>query len=414
MGAYRFPELAPGPLRDLKLELHELHAFAAAPSLREMAEAVECSHDKIHKLFTSAALPADGDLLFRLAGWLALRGTRPRFVDDDGENAFYEQLEDKWRAAQRYASLPPMPASPAASVPRGRQRRSRPRTVTSQGASDQPDSAQAPRKGVDLSDLDLLPDPQRSKAVIIGSGTFDDPHLPDLASAVTDAHRMTQALTDSNAGAFLPERTETLIDPSDPGQILNSVERACQTEDTVLLYFVGHGLVTPRGELTLPTRASTPDLQSSSLRWDHVRSLFAESPALRSIVIIDSCYSGTAMQMKGTVDGTFRFDAAESRSLTAMLTSTSSYGVSFENHEGSVFTNALLGLLTQGDPKLGKYLTVEEIHRGLLNWARREGMPLPQRYQQGHGALALARNPAHEPLDDTLDNREQTPLDRFA
>jgi hypothetical protein len=58
----------------------------------------------------------------------------------------------------------------------------------------------------------------------------------------------------------------------------------------------------------------------------------------------------------------------------------------------------LINLLTNGDPNLPEILTTDDIYRGLHNWARREGKPLPQRFRRGNGTLALARNLAHTSL----------------
>lgn len=90
MGSLRFPAGVPaGPLQDLFLALHELHGLAGEPSVREMADAVGCSHHKVHQMFTQPRLPADGDTLWAVVEWLARQGRRPRIRAEDAEEEFW-------------------------------------------------------------------------------------------------------------------------------------------------------------------------------------------------------------------------------------------------------------------------------------------------------------------------------------
>lgn len=422
MPKLKFPDMPTGPLYELKLMLHELHGMAGTPPLRSMAKAVGCSHDKIHKMLTSDEFPADGDALFRLAGWLAMQGPRPRFTEDDEEREreFYDQLDEKWKAAQRYASLPPLPASQAVQV---RRQRSRPGPA---GGSDVPEGAES-QDGARATEVvyraggsafaaqggsvivhpgssaryaappgdskEIFPDPARSRAVLIAAGQFESPHLADLPGTATGAEQLARLLTDRDREGCIPD-TELQINPENPRQVLEAIERASQAQDTLLVYFSGHGLITEQGRLTLATRTSDPASRFSSVAWDDARTLIADSPAARSLVLINSCYSGTAAhEPMGTADGAFRLHVSES--MTEILTSTGAYEFSFAGRDMPDFTGALLSLLTEGDPNLPETLTTEDIYRGLLNWARRENKPLPQRVHSGHGTLALGRNPAY-------------------
>jgi len=422
MPKLKFPDMPPGPLYELKLMLQELHGMAGTPPLRTMAKAVGCSHDKIHKMLTSDEFPADGDALFRLAGWLAMQGPRPRFTEDDEEREreFYDQLDEKWRAAQRYASLPPLPASQAAQV-----RRQRPRPGST-GGSHAPEGTRGqegvravsaanrtegsvyavqggsvtvhPGSGTQYAtpprdSKGIFPDPARSRAVLIAAAQFESPNLADLPGTAMGAERLARVLTDPGREGCIPN-TELQINPENPRRVLEAIERASHAQDTLLLYFSGHGLITQQGRLMLATQTSDPASRFSSVAWDDARSLIADSPAARSLVVIDSCYSGTAAhEAMGTADGAFRLHVSES--MTEILTSTGAYELSFAGHDMPDFTSALLSLLTKGDPNLPETLTSDDIYRGLLNWARRENKPLPQRFHSGNGTLALGRNPAH-------------------
>ncbi len=70
-----------------------------------------------------------------------------------------------------------------------------------------------------------------------------------------------------------------------------------ETTGVLLVYFVGHGTITSKGELCLAltgTDAAHPDIPG--LEYDRVRQAMLDSPARVKIVILDCCYSGRAIQ----------------------------------------------------------------------------------------------------------------------
>jgi CHAT domain len=412
MPRLRFPDLPPGPLYELKLMLHDLHGKAGAPSTRAMAEAVGCSHDKIYKLFTSDEFPADGATLFRVAGWLASQGPRPRFTEDDDEreSEFYDLLDRRWEAAQRYASYLPLPASQATRVRRGRQRRPRTGSPAAEDPSDDTDAGQLPPRSpahpaknrstlhgtpgtkTAVVETGAFPDPTQSRALIVAASHFDSPDLPDIPSARAGARRLADILTDPQREGHVPD-TQVLLNPESPRQVLEAIDHASQAKDTFILHFAGHGLVTRQGTLTLAMQTTDPAFRFSSLAWEDARSLIAESSAARSLVVMDACFAGKALAgTMGTANGAFYLPVSE------LLTSTGAYELAFAGTDSPAFTGALINLLTNGDPNLPEILTTDDIYRGLHNWARREDKPLPQRFRRGNGVLALARNPAHRSL----------------
>lgn len=404
MSKLRFPDLPPGSLYELKLMLHDLHAKAGAPSTRAMAEAAGCSHDKIHKLFTSEEFPADAATLFEVAGWLAKRGPRPRFTegDDEREDEFFDLLDKRWQAAQRYASHPPLPASQATRVRRGRQRR--PRTE-SPAAEDRSDGSDAGHPGplppglsarnrteTAIVEVGAFPDPAQSRAVIIAAGHFDSPDLPDIPSTLAGAQKLANILTDPQREGYVPD-TQVLLNPENPRQALEAIDHASQAGDTFILHFAGHGLITPQGTLSLAMQTTDRASRFSSLAWEEARQLIAESPASRSLVVIDACFAGKALDgTLGTADGTFYLPVSD------LMTSTGAYELAFSGTDFPAFTGALINLLTNGDSNLPEILTTDHLYQGLYNWARRESRPLPQRFRRGNGVLALARNAAYGSL----------------
>ncbi|MEU4820271.1 caspase family protein [Actinomadura sp. NPDC023710] len=437
MAQLKFPDLEPGPLRELFLALHELHALAGAPPIREIAEAVGCSRHKIHQLFTSGRLPADGNTLYDVAGWLASQGRRPRFTSDDGEgdNAreeeFYAWLEEKWRAAQRYVAYPPPIGGAGSQTPRPREAVvSPPPTSTAEPPGSDDDTpairqeARAagegqiyqagrdaytaardvvvhPRPTRDRTVISarerseewrkILPDPATSHALLVGMEHYRSDEIPDLYGVAPGLKRLGRVLTDPHReGSFPASNTIQLLNPPSSTEVLTQLHQAAdRATDTLLLHISGHGNVTSRGTLTFPTTDSDLSLPFTHLSWEDIRDQLSQARARRSLVIVDACYSGRALDTMGPLDPAF--DAP----VSYQLTSTGPQHASFDGPEGSEFTSALIDLLTKGDPHAGDLLTIEEIHRSLYNRARREQFPEPRfNGARQHNALALGRNPA--------------------
>ncbi len=387
-----------------------------------MSKHAKCSHDKIHRIFSSPDLPADSTMVFNLVRWLGQQGPRPRFRegDEEAEEKFLDEFDAVWKRAERWAALPPLPAHQVMPVQRRRPREPKATSnendpnqdvgnqktgssARSSSGTQQPDGV--PRQPLASADPgespeQLFPDPGHSRALLVATGHFDSPDLPDIPSVLTSAQRLAAVLTRPERKGIIPD-TNVLLDPVDPLQILEALEYTTRAEDTVIVHLACHGTVTPQGQLTIPTKTSRPDSRFSSLAWNDVRELVAESPAKRSVVIVDACFSGRALQgAMGTADAAFHLGVTE------LLTSTGTYDFAFTDEDGPAFTKALIELLELGDPNLPDVLTTEEIYRGLHNWSRRENRPLPQRFRSGQGSVALGLNPATPALSQTTESAD--------
>ena len=81
-----------------------------------------------------------------------------------------------------------------------------------------------------------LPDPARSRCVLVGAGSYVDERVPDLPSAARNAEALGRLLVDTGC--------VTIVDPQDVAAVLDPVRMAAgQVEDVLLVYFAGHGLL---------------------------------------------------------------------------------------------------------------------------------------------------------------------------
>lgn len=146
-------------------------------------------------------------------------------------------------------------------------------------------------------------------AVVIGVGEYEKSTVPRLRYAVRDAEAMHQFLVTD--GGFAKERVVLLTDRTATKPTLINVKRAlgdflarrAGRDDMVLIYFAGHGA--PEVDVTgaetdglakyLVPRDGDPDsLYTTALPMDEIQRIFARIQAERIVLLLDTCYSGTA------------------------------------------------------------------------------------------------------------------------
>ncbi len=92
----------------------------------------------------------------------------------------------------------------------------------------------------------LLPDPAYSTALLIGVSQYASGH--SLPGVDADLAEMRSYLTSPEGWNLPADRCVSLVNPRGASEVLKAVRRACDTDDTVLLYFAGHGAVDAKGE----------------------------------------------------------------------------------------------------------------------------------------------------------------------
>ncbi|MEU8436768.1 caspase family protein [Streptomyces sp. NPDC029216] len=238
-----------------------------------------------------------------------------------------------------------------------------------------------------MSTVDLGLAAEGCHVLLIGSGFSP---APDALPPVPAVHR---TLTDLAAAlrehcGVTPERMTVLEDPPDTETFARAVlEAARAAHDTLLLYYVGHGLVDRRNELRLCTRATTGDhdtLPYNTLSFGQVLDLVRRHKPGRLITVLDCCHGGRAADVPFTGLNRHYLLPAAARDEVALAPPHAAH---------TTFTGELLALLDDGDPMASAHLTLEDVRRRLA------GRGLEPRVQQDSttGWFALARNRAFVP-----------------
>lgn len=232
-----------------------------------------------------------------------------------------------------------------------------------------------------------LPLIDASVAILVGSSSYEDGRLPEIPAVVRNLADMRLQFQE------IFGTVKTFAEPglTDLGLIR---EAAMGATDTVLFYFAGYGLRQPDGRLHLALPNSHVDRQSSTgFAYETIRSLIAESPAARKLVLLDCCFSGVATEVlsgTGLDDELLRIEGTQV--ITATASTRIAHAPGDRRHTG--FTGALLDVLREGVDNREKYIRVSEVFDPLRRRMVSDGLH-PPRQLATHtiGDLAIAHNP---------------------
>jgi WD domain, G-beta repeat/Caspase domain len=247
-----------------------------------------------------------------------------------------------------------------------------------------------------------------TRALLIGTGTHAaDSGLPNVPAVSTTLIDLKQVLV-SQCG--MAEGTvQLLTDPLsalDVGCVLT--ESAGQAKDVLLVCYVGHGLVSPGGELYLATKSTErrPDLLAyTALAYTAVRTSLLQSPARSIVVILDCCFSGKAVGVLGVSESAM--DLAQVNG-GYVLTSAASEELALAppGARHTAFTGELIKLLRQGDPDGPPLLRLRDIYQYLNRVLPARGFPKPHRRANGRiDDLVFTSNPAYRPPEEASRRR---------
>ena len=151
---------------------------------------------------------------------------------------------------------------------------------------------------------------QQKWALVVGIGRFSDPGIPKLNYTTADASAFAAELTDPAIGRFPPAHVHVLTDDQattkNIKESLNWIARHAEPDDLVLIYVATHG--TPRTAdssgganylVTFDTEANTGGTLDEDALYataypmvELANAVATRMKALRTAVILDTCYSG--------------------------------------------------------------------------------------------------------------------------
>jgi tetratricopeptide (TPR) repeat protein len=206
-------------------------------------------------------------------------------------------------------------------------------------------------------------------ALLIGVGEYQSSEFQDLSAADRDVAAMRDVLVQPGIGGFAETDVTVLLNPEPQGmrEALERLFAGRKSDDLVVLYFSGHGVVDDFGTFHLTTaRTDKGLLNSTAIPAGFVHGLMEGRGSKRQVVILDCCFSGafaTDMKAKGEAVNLQPQLGGNGR---AVLTSSSATEYSFEQKEAelSVYTQYVVEGLRTGiaDGDGDGWISVDELH----------------------------------------------------
>lgn len=207
---------------------------------------------------------------------------------------------------------------------------------------------------------------ERGHAVVLGVGEYRG-EIPDLPKAEHEVGRITHVLTDPDRCAYPPSHVRSKVNPTSD-EVRAELRKLAETgpEDTVLVYFSGHGWSTVELGSEEPVRnyllGSDAHFENSELvaavEGSELTELLRSIPARYLAVFLDCCYSGGTGEVKGP-GAAFKaglsqhyyddLSKSEGRAIIASSGPTQS-SLDLPDMETSLFTHCLLEALEGGVP----------------------------------------------------------------
>ncbi|MGW2407737.1 caspase family protein [Streptomyces sp. NPDC001739] len=238
----------------------------------------------------------------------------------------------------------------------------------------------------------MLPDPGASRAVLIGTSAYD--FLEDLPAVSNNLNSLAEALCGPKSWNLRQDNCTILANPVSAEAAMDALRNATATAwDTLLVYYAGHGLVDPEGELYLGLPRSRQQRVETGIPYSWLRRALLEGQAERTVVVLDCCYSGRALGMMGPSDLASQADVEGTYLLAAASETRPALAPPGETH--TAFTGELLDILATGIAGGPEKLDLDSVFRQLRTALAAKGRPVPQgRGRNSNGRLALGWNPA--------------------
>ncbi|MFE5539346.1 Hsp70 family protein, partial [Streptomyces sp. NPDC056519] len=247
-----------------------------------------------------------------------------------------------------------------------------------------------------------LPDGERSRVVLIGTANYRlDPDLPDIPSVLNNLADLAGSFNLPLHGWTTSQTCRVIEDPRDQTELAVQLsEHASQAEDLLLVYFAGHGLLDPGGELFLGLSGTRRGnlLRYSAMPFDGIREIVRNSPARNRVVILDCCFSGRAVDAMGDADSLALDQIDIGGSFTLTATSAGRTARAPLGERNTAFTAELVRLLREGHEQAPYDLTLSQIHQILYQRLRSKGLPKPHaKGTDTVSGLVIARNHGYQP-----------------
>jgi hypothetical protein len=192
----------------------------------------------------------------------------------------------------------------------------------------------------------------RLLGVLVAVDTYDDPTIPKLDYARSDASKMARALAANPAHYYADVSLTTLADhDASPSAVLDAIARAVATggpEDTLIVFYAGHGTQDASGYYLTASTTERTRITQTALAWQRVSEALDKARA-RVIVVLDACHAGrSGADLLGSNDDAVRGLLASARRPLVVLSAAKGRQESLEDAKfgGGLFTEAVARVIS--------------------------------------------------------------------
>ena len=225
--------------------------------------------------------------------------------------------------------------------------------------------------------------PADSNAVLIGvSDYYHSDEFPPIRAARNSLQAMRAMLADPALCGWPPGQVTVIENPDSAADLADQVaDLAESTTGVLLLYYVGHGVLSARGELCLTVTSTRPNRPKySGLAWENLAEVLRACPARARLVILDCCFAGQAIEALGGDSDPGLADIAHVQgvyTLTATTRNRTAHVPRQQDTACTSFTGELLDLIRSGIPGKPAWLTLGDIYPALRQRLRAKALPAP-------------------------------------
>jgi len=241
-----------------------------------------------------------------------------------------------------------------------------------------------------------------SRAVLIGVSVYEYAEFPPIRAARNSLQAMQSLLADPALCGWRPELITVIANPISAADLADRIADLAETTTGVLLlYYVGHGVLSTRGELCLTVTSTRPNRPKiTGLPWETLADVLRSCPARTRLVILDCCFSGQAIEAL-SADGDLSMADITHVGGVYTLTATTRNRTAHVPPPGqqdtacTSFTGELEDLIRSGIPGKPSQLTFGDIYPELQQRLRTKGLPAPsQRGTDTAHQFPFTANPA--------------------
>src|SRR5215469_11349494 len=234
--------------------------------------------------------------------------------------------------------------------------------------------------------------PAGSRAVLVGVSAYEYAEFPPIRSARNSLEAVCSLLADPALCGWPPEWITVIANPiSAAGLATQIADVAESTTGVLMLYYVGHGVLSASGELCLTVTSTRPDRPKiSGLPWETLGEVLRSCAATVRLAILDCCFAGQATETLAGGSEPGLADIAHVEGVYTLAATTRNRAAHVlppgqQDTACTSFTGELRDLIQCGIPGKAPQLTFSDIYPVLRERLRAKGLPVPS--QRGTGAI---------------------------